>query len=264
MDHAADLHALFAAATDDDPTTSAAALLALQSRTGPDIVEATLERLDHATPAMRAAAAEVASQLDLPPEAMDSVGTVIANRLLIEKVPMVLAALCGACGHFDRQALVEPLAALASHPDRLVREGVVFGLMGREDAASLPPLVALTADDDGDVRAWATYALGAQSESDDPMVRDALAARLTDAHDLTRREAIAGLARRGAPEAVEPLRQALAAGELDPMLLEAAAELGEPALRPALDALHGHAELTPWIAEALDEAIARCDPDAEV
>lgn len=264
MDTHADLHALFTAATQPDPSAAAAALMALQGRTGAEVVAATLEHLDAAHAPLRAVAAEVAGQLELDEDNAAKVCAVFGNRMLLEKSAMVLAALTAAAQRFDSDAILEPLLALADHSDPRVREGVVFGLMGREEAPCVAALVGLSGDDSEGVRTWATCALGGHTEADDPTVRAALVSRLTDPSVGCRVEAIAGLARRHAPEAVEPLRVALQEVGPDPMLLEAAASLGDPTLQPVLDGLRSHPELTPWLTEALDEAFARCDPDAEV
>ena len=86
-------------------------------------------------------------------------------------------------------------AALAS--DDGVREAVAFALGGRPGEDTLEALIALSADAEPAVRDWATFALGTLAEQDSPALRDALAARLDDADEDTRLEAIHGLALRG-------------------------------------------------------------------
>ena len=56
-----------------------------------------------------------------------------------------------------------------------------------------------------DCRNWATFALGALSELDSPAIREALAARLADADDEVRGEAIGGLAKRQDERAVDAI-----------------------------------------------------------
>ena len=58
-------------------------------------------------------------------------------------------------------------------------------------------LIALSADADADVRDWATFALGTLAAADTPELREALAARVEDADEDTRLEAVHGLALRG-------------------------------------------------------------------
>lgn len=110
----------------------------------------------------------------------------------------VLQAIGTAFGHLGDPRAIPVLLGLADHPSEDVRHGVVFGLLGYDDDAAVHTLVELSADPDDDVREWATFGLGAQIDRDDDLVRDALRARLDDAHDATREEARAGLEARGA------------------------------------------------------------------
>ncbi len=75
---------------------------------------------------------------------------------------------------------------------------------------ALNALIELSADADAKVRDWATFALGTLAEADSPALRDALAARLDDADEDTRMEAVHGLALRGDERAEAPARDLLA------------------------------------------------------
>jgi HEAT repeat protein len=99
---------------------------------------------------------------------------------------------------------------LRDHSDAAVREAVAFALGGRSGDDVLAALIALSADDDVDVRDWATFALGMLSSHDTPELREALVARLGDEHPETRLEAVHGLAVRGDVRAVEPALELLA------------------------------------------------------
>ncbi|UZN03815.1 HEAT repeat domain-containing protein [Cellulomonas sp. S1-8] len=126
-------------------------------------------------------------------------------------------------------------------------------------------LITLSSDPDPGVRDWATFGLGNQTPQDSPAIRTALLARLDDEDPETAAEALLGLARRGAGEALARVRALITDPDrsVDLLALEAAAELADPALLPALEALaqawdgdddvHG---------EAVAFAIARCHPDA--
>ena len=72
-------------------------------------------------------------------------------------------------------------------------------------AAAIEALIPLTADSDADVRDWATFAIGTQSDADYPELREALVQRLDDKSSKVREEAIAGLAKRKDTRAVVPL-----------------------------------------------------------
>jgi len=108
-------------------------------------------------------------------------------------------------------------------------------------------LLRLTRDPDAAVRNWATFSLGTQSDVDSPEVRRALLDRLGDgdppeaARDEidASAEAAMGLARRHDP-AVRPwLARQLARPEheVGNLVVDAAGELGDPVLLPALLAL---------------------------
>lgn len=97
---------------------------------------------------------------------------------------------------YDRRA-VPVLVSLAAHPDSDVR------LKAAQALPSMPPeeavigaLIRLTADEDPEVRNWATFGLGSQTDADTPAVREALRARLGDGGEDVHAEAVFGLARR--------------------------------------------------------------------
>jgi HEAT repeat protein len=106
--------------------------------------------------------------------------------------------------------------------------------MGHDDDRAVAALIGLSADREGGVRDWATFALGVQIERDTPEVRDALAARLGDDDPSTRAEAIRGLAQRGDARAVEPALAADRSPEIDEAIAQLADATGDPRLRERL------------------------------
>lgn len=137
-------------------------------------------------------------------------------------------------------ASVELLSPLAAHADPEVRESVVHGLLPVARLA-IPELVQLSADEDENVRNWATFGLNAQLGGpgdkgfvDSDAVRDALAARLDDPHEETRAEAVEGLARRRDPRALPVLQRELEQGPEWQHYIEAAELFADPSLHPAL------------------------------
>jgi len=97
------------------------------------------------------------------------------------------------------------LRALRDHPDPRLRRAVAFGLFGLDDDLAVSTLIDLSRDVEAEVRDWATFGLGTQLERDDALLRSALLARIDDADDNTRAEALRGLAGRGEKRAVAPL-----------------------------------------------------------
>jgi len=97
-------------------------------------------------------------------------------------------------------------------------------------------------------------------EVDTPGVRDALAERLDDPDDVTRDEAMVGLARRRDRRVIPALRAALASDSVSDLQIEAAALVGDPELYPQLVALQ---EWWGIDDEGLRQAIQACSPIPE-
>ena len=119
------------------------------------------------------------------------------------------------------------------------------------DPAAIATMLTLTRDEDPDVRDWATFGLGSQSDVDNPVLREALAARLDDDGADTAFEATLGLARRGDNRIRERLVQRLSMEDSPVYLLdlEAAAALADPALMPYLQRLREE-----WVDDDEDDA----------
>jgi HEAT repeat protein len=157
----------------------------------------------------------------------------------------------------------ELMAPFATHASASVRIAVVHALEFTTHADGIRTLIALSADDDGNVRNWATFFLGTREPDDpvfaDPKVIEALHARIDDPHEETRAEAIVGLARRRDKRALPPLLRALSTDPAFDHYFEAAHLLASPALLPALEALQnndtdGHQEQGDWPLSAIIDA----------
>ena len=128
-------------------------------------------------------------------------------------------------------------------------------------------LIGLSADQDQDVRDWATFGIGSMIETDIPEIREALVARLTETDSEIRGEALVGLARRGDLRIVAPLLQELASispgvlrkwvviGEAADSITRIAQEGGDKNWLPILEKLK---ELGIGDALAIEVAIERC------
>jgi HEAT repeat protein len=128
---------------------------------------------------------------------------------------------------------VEPLLRLVDSASANVRRSVAEGLgsaMSEELApAGVEALVRLSEDPDASVRNWATFSL-AQLDDDSAPVHGALRARVDDPDYDTRSEALAALARRHDRDVVDRLAAELGADSVGRLMVEAAAELSDPAL----------------------------------
>ncbi|MDP1828062.1 MAG: HEAT repeat domain-containing protein [Archangium sp.] len=171
----------------------------------------------------------------------------------------LLACIANACVDFHDAAVVTMLAPHAGHSDDGVREGVLHALRRSSHPDALAALINLSRDGVEELREWATFALGSQLPLvDGPEVREALAARLTDAHEPTRDEAMIGLGLRGDARAIGPLRSQLERGFVGVALFEAARALASPKLAEALRALEKNPKLTDDERAELTAAIAAC------
>ncbi|HZB75798.1 MAG TPA: formyltransferase family protein [Solirubrobacteraceae bacterium] len=130
-----------------------------------------------------------------------------------EADPAVLAVIAEAFGHLGEPWGLSWLLRLRRHPHAAVRDGVVSALAGRESGLATEALIELSTDPDGEIRDWATFALGTLAPHDSPALRDALAARLQDPGTETRVEAVHGLALRGDARPVETALELLRADE---------------------------------------------------
>ena len=102
------------------------------------------------------------------------------------------------------------------HADAEIRYSVTHALTALDDdPRSIDGLIRLTTDPSAKVRDWATFGLGSQIDQDTPAIREALVARLDDADEYVRGEALVGLAKRQDERVIEPLRRELEAGTYD-------------------------------------------------
>lgn len=212
----------------------------------------------------RAALAErLGKRCDGHPEHVDEALPQVVALIAGERDVVVLDSIASALGRMWDPRCVAPLLQLTAHPDRAVRLGAtqsLFGATSRNEAPeAIDTVVRLTRDEDPEIRDHATFCL-AQRDADSPEIRDALWERLDDDDNDAAGEALVGLARRKDPRTSEQLAQRLMANPGN-LIVEAAAELGDPALLPALVELRerGWALSNP-LPYVLDDAIAACSP----
>jgi len=258
---------------DAEVEDEAASLVAqFQVEAEESVLELALSALSHDDPWHRQAAAWVLGQFGFPE------GRPFGARVLPEVLRAARAErdddvredLVAALGDAQDAAWLDDLLSFAGDPAPGVRRAVASHVPGMPYADPLPDraidaLIMLSTDTDPRVRDWATFGLGTQSSQDSSEIRAALLARLDDEDADAAAEALVGLARRGAPEALVRVRALLEEpdGPITLLVLEAAAELADPMLMPALEAL-----ALEWDGdedqhtEAVAFALTRCDPEA--
>jgi hypothetical protein len=161
-----------------------------------------------------------------------------------EQSPEVLNSLCVALGHRRDRRAIPLLLRHNNHPDPGVRFGVVFGLLCHEDNSAISALIELSRDVDADVRDWATFGLDEQIDADTYTIRDALYERVIHDTGDIQGEAMLGLATRKDERIFGPLPARIeadaATGYSGTLPLDAATELGDPRLYPALARLRAN------------------------
>jgi HEAT repeat protein len=212
----------------------------------------------------RTLGANILGQLGIPDRSFPDESIAWLLRLLeVETEEEPLNAICVALGHLHDPMAIAALSRLCSHPSAAVRYGVVFGLLSFAEDLAIKTLIRLSGDQDSLVRDWATFGLGTQIDADTAEIRDALFHRLADVDEVTRGEALVGLARRKDPRVVEPLINELGSyheSEHGGYSLAAAEEIADPRLLPVLLQLR---QASTGQDEGLDEAIRCCSGETQ-
>lgn len=212
----------------------------------------------------RRVAADILAQLGWQEKAFHEESVQILARLLTDADPAVLQAAAIACGHRHSALTVQQLVVLADHPSRNVRYGVSYGLAGQHNPQAIRALIQLTKDSDRDVRDWASFALGSQTELDTNDLREALRDRLTDADPEVRGEALVGLARRHDGQLKQAILDSLNGDFHGDWMLEAAETMRDPDFVPALEKLRERMDrdLPARFFDSVDKALLACSRKA--
>jgi HEAT repeat protein len=234
----------------------------LQSRGGNTELSAASKLCESQIPNERILGVQILGQLGMPARTLvPECGDVLLKLLAIESDSKVIASLGIACGHLGDPRCVLPLVKWKNHPNPGVRMGVVLGATSHEDELAIATLIELSADEDGDIRNWATFGLASQIETNTPEIRDALFDRAIletgddDPSSETRGEALLGLAMRKDLRVINPLIEELNSECVGTLAVEAALLIADARLsRPLMD-LQEWWDLNPTL---LQNAIASC------
>lgn len=147
--------------------------------------------------------------------------------LLKDENENVVDSAITALGHMRASDAILSNVHLATHSSDLIRYSMALSLGFLDSTKARRALIRLSADDDTDVRNWATFGLGTQSDNDTKEIRAALFARIEDPDDETRNEAILGLARRKIRDVIPVLVRELETepDNPSPLAIEATEEL---------------------------------------
>jgi len=245
------------ALTEPDEHAAWDAVHLLHYRATEDVFAAARRLCASDCPQEKTLGANILGQLGIPVRRFPGESVAILLKLLeIEEDAGVIGAICVALGHIHDPTAIKALSRFKTHPSFDVRYGVVLGLLCFAEDLAIETLIELSRDEDNVVRDWATFGLGTMIDADTPPIRQALFVRVFDTDEVTRGEALVGLARRKDPRIIEPLIKELSgyANAEYTYSLEAAGELADPRLLPVLQGL----KETHIDEEAFDEAIRRC------
>ena len=182
----------------------------------PAILERIQELSDSCHEKSRDTAATILGQGWVGSKAIPDVcADVLLWMLAREQSTSVLTSIIFALGHLHDPRATKPLVSLQSHPEACIRYAVISSLCGSEDEQAIAALIERSADEDRDVRNWATFGLGSQIDNDTNAIREALFARLEEEDDEIRGEAIVGLTRRGDIRVAAALLKELDKHEID-------------------------------------------------
>jgi HEAT repeat protein len=208
----------------------------------------------------RRVAADILAQLGWQERTYLTESMEILLRLLDDPEVAVLQAAAIACGHRKSPLSVARLVELGKHPSAQVRYGVSYGLAGQDEPPAIAALLLLSKDEDRDVRDWATFALGSQTDIDTPELREALRARLTDNDPEIRGEALVGLGRRQDEQLKSAVLNELSGEFHGDWVFEAAEAIADPDFIPALEGMRARmsADLPERFFVRLDVALLAC------
>ncbi|TCR62633.1 HEAT repeat domain-containing protein [Bosea sp. BK604] len=212
---------------DDDPCPC---IVSLQERGTRDVLDAARAQCASADPKRRQLGALILGQLGsrrgrtFPEECCDTLLDLVEKERNLDALVVTIYAF----GHLGHPRAEPALIARFRHRSSRVRRGVAFSLVNACHPLSqhaVEALLQLMEDREEQVRDWATTGIGFAVEFDGTDIRNTLLQRSTqDDDEITRAEALHGLARRNDMRALPLLIAELSAADSRPYLFNDAAK----------------------------------------
>ena len=210
----------------------------LRSRPDEDVFRQCVTLTTSDIPKNKIIGIDVLAQLGVPPrpfynKTLNRYFELLEN----EKEPaVIMSILCGIGSNNENlsKAQIKKLCAYADTKSGLIKEGLVFSLLGKNEDDAVKTLISLSTDKLSHIRDWATLGIGSQIEDDSVEIRNALWKRINDKHQDTKLEAIAGLAKRKDIRIKEIIKRELLDGEYGTLLFEAILDLNDKDFLPLL------------------------------
>ncbi|MES2774915.1 MAG: hypothetical protein V4722_12060 [Bacteroidota bacterium] len=178
------------------------------------------------------------SQLGKPPRRFYAETMQLYYEILeTETNPKVLQVTLYGIGHNNEKVNTKQSILISSFKDHQydgVRNGVVMALLGVENKIAINTMLFLTEDKVSTIRDWATFGIGTQVETTSKQITDALWKRVNDKHQVTKLEAILGLAKRKDSGVKDVIKKEFSNGECGTLIFEAMMELGDKEFLSAL------------------------------
>jgi len=199
-----------------------------------EVLEKAIALTHSDLPDHRARGADILAQLGVAPlkhsnsfipERLHALTQLLRTESDLEVVRSAIVAL----GHLEAAEGIRDVLKFAEHPNENIRYAVAISLptgLGDEPGV-ISTLIKLMSDSDSDVRDWATFGLGTQSDADSDRIREALYQRLQDTDEDTRAEAVVGLAKRRDLRVLPVIIEELERDEYGVLYEEAASHLLE-------------------------------------
>jgi hypothetical protein len=210
----------------------------LRSRPDNDVFRQCMGLTTSEIPKNRMAGIHVLAQLGVSPrpfyhETINRCFELLEN----EKEPEVIMSILYGIGHNNEKLDKAQIKKLCSYTDTnssLIKEGLVFSLLGKNDADAIKTLIFFSTDKLSYIRDWATFGIGSLIEKNTIEIRNALWKRINDKHQDVKLEAIAGLAKRKDIRVKEIIKRELLGGEYGILLFEAILDLKDKDFLPLL------------------------------
>ncbi len=188
-------------------------------------------------PLDRVVGCDVLSQLGWGDDCFRAESIAILLKLIHDPDDRVIASAAIALGHRKAEEGIEFILPLVLHANPDVRYAAVHGLMRHENIEAVKGLIALSRDENRDVKNWSAFALGTLSDLDLPIIREALIPLLDEPDDEIRGEALIGLAKRQDRRVMPSLERELSGEYYGSWCVEAAALMADPVLADLLEDL---------------------------
>ena len=210
----------------------------LRSRPNSDVFRQCIELTASDIPKNRIVGVNILAQLGVPPrpfylETINRYFELLEN----EKESEVIMSILYGIGHNNEnlnKAQIKKIYSYADTSSSLIKEGLVFSLLGINDANAIKTLIFLSTDKLSYIRDWATFGLGSLIEKNTIEIRNALWKRVNDKHQDTKLEAIVGLAKRKDIRVKKVIKRELLDGEYGILLFEAILDLNDKDFLPLL------------------------------